>query len=70
MTSAFSRLVAWKAQVHQFNPAGIANISGDTLNSVSGHRNAYRTTCPGRYLYAKLPAIVPARRGSSGACRR
>jgi len=63
VTSAFSRLVAWKAQVHQFNPAGIANISGDTLNSVSGHRNAYRTTCPGRYLYAKLPAI------RSGAAR-
>jgi len=56
VTSAFIRLIAWKAQVHQFNPAGISNISGDILHSVSGHRDAFSTSCPGRYLYAKLPA--------------
>jgi len=66
VTSAFIRLIAWKAQVHQFTPAGISNISGDTLNSVSGHRNAFATTCPGRYLYAKLPAI----RSGAGAIVR
>jgi hypothetical protein len=60
MTSAFVRLIAWKAQLHQFDPAGIANISGDTLHSVSGHRDTYSTSCPGRYLYAKLPAIRAA----------
>ena len=57
VTSAFVRLIAWKAQLHQFNPAGISNISGDRVNSVSGHRDVYSTACPGRYLYAQLPAI-------------
>jgi len=57
VTSAFVRLIAWKAQLHQFNPAGISNISGDRVNSVSGHRDVYSTACPGRYLYAKLPTI-------------
>jgi len=57
VTAAFVRLVAWKAQIHQFNPARVASISGHTLNSVSGHRDANATTCPGRYLYAKVPAI-------------
>ena len=57
VTSAVVRLIAWKAQLHQFNPAGIANISGDRVNAVSGHRDVYSTACPGRYLYAKLPTI-------------
>ncbi|MEO6142645.1 MAG: N-acetylmuramoyl-L-alanine amidase [Dermatophilaceae bacterium] len=57
VTSAFTRLIGWKAQLHQFKPAGISNVSGDIVKSVSGHRDTFSTTCPGRYLYAKLPAI-------------
>jgi hypothetical protein len=57
VTSAFVRLIGWKAQVHQFSPAGIASISGESFKSVSGHRDASATACPGRYLYAKLPDI-------------
>ena len=33
----------------------IAN--GKYLQRVSGHRDAFATACPGRYLYAKLPEI-------------
>ena len=57
VTAAFTRLIGWKAQVHQFNPAGISNISGHIVKSVAGHRDTFSTTCPGRYLYAKVPAI-------------
>jgi hypothetical protein len=57
VAAAFTRLIAWKAQVHRFNPAGSATMGGHTLAAVSGHRDAFATICPGRYLYAKLPAI-------------
>lgn len=67
MTAAFTRLIAWKAQIHQFRPDGISNISGDTLRSVSGHRDANGTSCPGRYLYARLPTI---RAGAAALLRR
>jgi N-acetylmuramoyl-L-alanine amidase len=57
VTAAFTRLIGWKAQVHRFNPAGSANMGGHTLLAVSGHRDAFATACPGRFLYAKVPAI-------------
>ena len=57
VTTALSNLIAWKAQVHEFNPTGRARIEGKTYAAVSGHRDANQTECPGRYLYAKLSTI-------------
>jgi hypothetical protein len=55
--TAIKRLVAWKAQIHEFNPRGKANVGTTIVNAVSGHRDAVQTACPGRYLYAQVPAI-------------
>jgi hypothetical protein len=57
VVSAYQRLFAWKATVHQFDPAGYAHIAGKIFRAVSGHRDAGQTACPGRYLYAQIPAI-------------
>jgi N-acetylmuramoyl-L-alanine amidase/FG-GAP-like repeat len=63
VTRSLTALIAWKAQIHQFNPLGRANIGDLSTNAVLGHRDAYQTACPGRYLYAKLPGI----RANAGA---
>ena len=55
---AYARLFAWKLS--------LANIRADStrlrvkdrwLNAINGHRDVGATACPGRYLYAKVPAI-------------
>lgn len=60
--TAITNLVAWKADVHGYNPAGTATIDGVTYPAVEGHRAAKdnSTLCPGQYLYAKLPEIRAA----------
>jgi putative cell wall-binding protein len=60
--TAITNLVAWKADVHGYNPAGTATIDGVTYPAVEGHRAAKdnSTLCPGQYLYAKLPEIRKA----------
>ena len=57
VVSAYQRLFAWKATLHEFDPAGYADIGGRILNAISGHRDVGQTACPGRYLYAKIPTI-------------
>lgn len=58
--SAYSRLVAWKAQVHQFDPAKPANLAGALYRGVSGHRDVFQTSCPGDGLYRYVPTIAAA----------
>jgi hypothetical protein len=65
-TNAIKALIGWKAQIHEFNPLGKANLAGTVVNAVSGHRDAYSTSCPGRYLYAQVPSI----RATAGALVR
>jgi hypothetical protein len=57
MVTAIKRLVAWKAQIHAFDPGKKANVGTRVVDAVSGHRDAVQTACPGRYLYAQVPAI-------------
>lgn len=52
-----ARIIAWKSGIHQFNPVGATNLFGKKRPVVVGHRNVGQTTCPGTYLYAKLPWI-------------
>lgn len=54
---AIARIIAWKASIHQFTPNGATNLYGRRSPVVVGHRNVGQTTCPGTYLYAKLPWI-------------
>jgi hypothetical protein len=55
---AYARLFAWKLS--------LSNIRADAtrlwvkdryLQAINGHRDVGQTACPGRYLYAKIPAI-------------
>jgi hypothetical protein len=60
VTTALTQLIAWKAQVHEFDPLDRADIGSLSVPGVIGHRDAGQTACPGRYLYAKLPTLRAA----------
>lgn len=52
-----ARIIAYKSGIHEFAPNGVTNLFGTRRPTVVGHRNVGQTTCPGTYLYAKLPWI-------------
>ncbi len=62
---AIARLTAWKLGLYGMNPRGktyLKSAGGNLhrkgknvrLNVISGHRDGFRTDCPGRQLYGKL----------------
>ncbi len=55
--NSVARVIAWKAGVHGFKPAGSGRIYGRWAPIVQGHRDVGNTSCPGTSLYSKLPAI-------------
>ncbi|EON23067.1 N-acetylmuramoyl-L-alanine amidase [Nocardioides sp. CF8] len=58
MLQSYGALFAWKLAINGVNPASTAQQVGkSTFQAISGHRDAGKTACPGRYLYAKLPNI-------------
>ncbi|MDQ3615950.1 MAG: FG-GAP-like repeat-containing protein [Actinomycetota bacterium] len=58
MLDAYGRLFAWKLSLHGVNAASTRQRVGSSyFEAINGHRDAGQTACPGRYLYAKLPAI-------------
>ena len=57
MTNAFKRIFAWKFSLTHIPAIGAVVANGKNLQRVSGHRDAFATACPGRYLYALLPEI-------------
>src|SRR5665647_1370469 len=57
MTNAFKRIFAWKFSLSRIPAIGTVLANGKYLQRVSGHRDAFATVCPGRYLYALLPQI-------------
>jgi hypothetical protein len=57
MTNAFKAIFAWKFSLAGIPATGRVVANGKSLNRVSGHRDAFSTACPGKYLYAKLPEI-------------
>ena len=57
MTNAIKGILAWKFSLAGIPATGRVVANGKSLNRVSGHRDAFLTTCPGQYLYAKLPEI-------------
>ena len=69
MTNAFKRIIAWKLSLTNLpatgpvpSPRPPSWSSATYFNRISGHRDGFQTTCPGRYLYARLPEI---RRGAA-----
>ncbi|HEY5248566.1 MAG TPA: N-acetylmuramoyl-L-alanine amidase, partial [Dermatophilaceae bacterium] len=57
MTNAFKRIFAWKFSLAKIPATGTVRVNGKVLQRVSGHRNAFQTACPGRFLYARVPEI-------------
>ena len=58
MLRAYGRLFAWKLGLAGVDPLDRSqNVNGTTFQAINGHRDAGSTACPGRYLYARLPAI-------------
>ncbi|MES4892872.1 peptidoglycan recognition protein [Streptomyces sp. NPDC096012] len=66
--TAVARLAAWKLGLYKADPRGktyltsgggnlYANGESVRLNVISGHRDGYATTCPGKKLYATLGTV-------------
>ncbi|MER7625509.1 N-acetylmuramoyl-L-alanine amidase [Streptomyces sp. NPDC126503] len=66
VVTAVARLTAWKLGLHGINPKGtVTLVSGGgnlyakgkkvKFHAIAGHRDGYRTDCPGTRLYGKLP---------------
>ncbi|MFE9030185.1 N-acetylmuramoyl-L-alanine amidase [Streptomyces iakyrus] len=62
---AIARLTAWKLGLYRMNPKGKTYLKSAgsnlhrkgkkvRLNVISGHRDGFKTACPGRKLYGKL----------------
>lgn len=57
VVNSLEAYIAWKLTIHGVPPTGTVVINGATHNRISGHRDAYSTSCPGSRLYALLPTI-------------
>jgi len=66
--AALVSLIAWRLDLAHVDPLSkVVRVSAGnprypagtavTLNAISGHRDAYPTSCPGASLYAQLPSI-------------
>ncbi len=57
MIRAYRRLFAWKLSRHGVDGDASTTIDGARLRTISGHRDAGSTACPGQNLYADIPRI-------------
>lgn len=58
MLAAYGKLMAWKLSLSNISATATRiNLHGKYFNAINGHRDAGKTACPGRYLYAQLPNI-------------
>jgi uncharacterized protein with LGFP repeats len=57
MKNALIRFIGWRLGTSYAPVKGRANVSGTRFARISGHRDAMATACPGRYVYAFLPAL-------------
>ncbi|MBD3360610.1 hypothetical protein GF366_02285, partial [Candidatus Peregrinibacteria bacterium] len=55
--SAISKLISQKSKIHNIDPQAYSLFRGQMLPNVIGHKDVMNTTCPGAYLYEKLPVI-------------
>ena len=62
MQSSLVELMAWKGNLHFVDPTGHGFFIDQDLPNIMGHRDGAQTTCPGKYAYARLPAIREATR--------
>jgi hypothetical protein len=58
MLDAYARLFAWKLSLSGIRADDTRQyVTSRWFQAINGHRDAGQTACPGRYLYAKIPAI-------------
>ncbi len=58
MLNAYGALFAWKLSISGVDPASMSQQLGTkTFAAINGHRDAGKTACPGKYLYAQIPTI-------------
>ena len=58
MLDAYAQLFAWKLSLSDIRAdASRIYVKDRYLQAINGHRDAGSTACPGKYLYAKIPAI-------------
>ncbi|MDQ0813055.1 uncharacterized protein with LGFP repeats [Streptomyces sp. B3I7] len=74
---AVARLTAWKLGLYGVNPKGTTHLTSGggnlyakgrkvRLHTISGHRDGFATSCPGKRLYAKLGSARSAAAGYQG----
>lgn len=52
-----SQFIYQKSKIYGFTPDGTSDFRGEERPNVFGHRDIMSTTCPGQYLYEKIPFI-------------
>jgi hypothetical protein len=67
MLQSYAQLLGWKLSRYGVDGNGYTTIDNVTLSTISGHRDAAATACPGGYLYAKIPAIRARVAAAQGA---
>ena len=56
---ALADVIAWKADVHGYDPEGTVNYSGENLDVIVGHTDVGNTICPG-VIHQRLDWIAAA----------
>lgn len=58
LVNAYGALFAWKLSLSGVDAASMSQKVGKgTFAAINGHRDAGKTACPGKYLYAQIPTI-------------
>ena len=61
MLDAYAQLFAWKLSLSDIRAdANHLWVKDRWLQAINGHRDVGQTACPGKYLYAKIPAVRAA----------
>ncbi|WP_141389195.1 FG-GAP-like repeat-containing protein [Cellulosimicrobium cellulans] len=63
---AAARVIAWKFALHGVTAGASTVINGQRLQTVFGHREVGQTSCPGRYLFARMPELRSKVKGLEG----
>jgi len=54
---AISQFINKKAKIHNIDVDGYSQFRGELMANIFGHRDIMSTTCPGQYLYDKIPVL-------------
>ncbi|MFA5821394.1 MAG: peptidoglycan recognition family protein, partial [Candidatus Gracilibacteria bacterium] len=54
---ALGSFIQKKAKIHDIDPSGISKFRGKDMSNIFGHKDIMKTSCPGTYLYEKLPIL-------------